>query len=69
VLLAVTDAQERITTRDDLAGVSEAFLASSAREVQPVHAIDGAPVAAAPGPISADAAVRVREHIQAVLGR
>jgi branched-chain amino acid aminotransferase len=69
VLLAVTDAQERITTRDDLAGVSEAFLASSAREVQPVHAIDGAPVAAAPGPISADAAVRVREHIQAALGR
>jgi branched-chain amino acid aminotransferase len=69
VLLEVTDAQDRITTRDDLALCSEAFLASSAREVHPVHAIDGAPIAAAPGPISADAAVRVREHIQAVLGR
>ncbi|HEX8155828.1 MAG TPA: aminotransferase class IV [Solirubrobacteraceae bacterium] len=69
VLLAVTEAQERITTRDDLAAVSETFLASSAREVQPVRSIDGTPVAAAPGPISADAAVRVREHIQAALGR
>jgi branched-chain amino acid aminotransferase len=69
VLLAVTDAQERITTRDDLAACSEAFLASSAREVQPVHAIDGTPIAAAPGPISADAAVRAREHIEAALAR
>lgn len=69
ILLAVTEAQERITTRDDLASLSEAFLASSAREVHPVHAIDGAPVAAAPGPVSADAAVRVHEHIQAALAR
>lgn len=69
VLLTVTEAQERITTRDDLVTCSEAFLASSAREVHPVHAIDGAPIAAAPGPVSADAAVRVHEHIEAVLGR
>jgi branched-chain amino acid aminotransferase len=67
MLLTVTDAQERITTRDDLAACNEAFLASSAREVQPVHAIDGASIAAAPGPISADAAVRAREHIEAAL--
>lgn len=69
VLLAVTEAQERVTTRDDLAALSEAFLASSVREVHPVHAIDGAPVEAAPGPVSADAAVRVREHIQVALAR
>lgn len=69
VLLAVTEAQERVTTRDDLAALSEAFLASSVREVHPVHAIDGAPVEAAPGPVSADAAVRVREHIHAALAR
>jgi branched-chain amino acid aminotransferase len=69
VLLTVTEAQERITTRDDLVTCSEAFLASSAREVHPVHAIDGAPIAAAPGPVSADAAVRVHEHIEAVLAR
>jgi branched-chain amino acid aminotransferase len=66
-LLAVTDARERITTRDDLSGVSEAFLASSAREVQPVHAIDDVPIPAVPGPISLDAAERVRAYIQARL--
>jgi branched-chain amino acid aminotransferase len=66
-LLEVTDAEERITTRDDLTVLSECFLASSMREVHPVHAIDGTPVAAAPGPMSAAAAARVREHIQAAL--
>ncbi|MGH2944526.1 MAG: aminotransferase class IV [Solirubrobacteraceae bacterium] len=65
-LFAVTDASERITTRDDLREISEAFLASSAREVQPVHAIDDAAIAA-PGPLSLDAAKRVREYIEARL--
>jgi branched-chain amino acid aminotransferase len=67
VLMTVTDAQERVTTLDDLAALSEAFLASSLREVQPVHSIDGRDVPAAPGPVSADAAARVREHIEAAL--
>jgi branched-chain amino acid aminotransferase len=66
-LFAVTDASERITTRDDLRAVSEAFLASSAREVQPVHAIDGEAIAAAPGPLSRDAAERVRAYVEARL--
>ena len=35
--------------RDDLPHVSEAFLASTTREVQPVHAIDDARAAGAPG--------------------
>jgi branched-chain amino acid aminotransferase len=67
VLCAVTDAQERVTTLDDLAVIDEAFLASSLREVQPVRSIDGRDLPAAPGPVSADAAARVREHIEAAL--
>lgn len=67
VLMTVTDAQERVTTLDDLPSMSEAFLASSLREVQPVHAIDGRDLPAAPGPVSADAATRVHEHIEAAL--
>ena len=67
VLLEVTDAQERVTTLDDLPAISEAFLASSLREVQPVRSIDGRDIPAAPGPVSADAAARVREHIEAAL--
>ena len=67
VLLAVTDAQERVTTLDDLAGISEAFLASSLREVHPVSAIDGRAVPAAPGPVAVESAARVREHIEAAL--
>jgi branched-chain amino acid aminotransferase len=68
-LFAVTDVQERVTTLDDLRTIDEAFLASSLREVHPVHAIDGTPVAAAPGPLTAAAAERVREHIAAELAR
>jgi branched-chain amino acid aminotransferase len=67
VLLAVTGARERVTTLDDLTSISEAFLASSLREVQPVRAIDGRAIDAAPGPVSAEAARRVREHIGAAL--
>ena len=63
----VTDVTARITTLDDLKGVSEAFLASSAREVQPVHAIDDIAIAAAPGPVSLEAAERVRAYIEARL--
>jgi branched-chain amino acid aminotransferase len=66
-LFAVTDATERITTLDDLRTVSEAFLASSAREVQPVHAIDDIAVPTAPGPVSLEAAQRVGAYIKARL--
>jgi branched-chain amino acid aminotransferase len=66
-LLAVTDASERVTTRDDLADASEAFLASSLREVQPVRSIDGVALAAAPGPLSSSAATAVLAHIDAAL--
>jgi branched-chain amino acid aminotransferase len=67
VLLEVTAARERVTTLADLPAIGEAFLASSLREVQPVRAIDGRDLPAAPGPIAIDAAARVREHIEAAL--
>jgi branched-chain amino acid aminotransferase len=69
VLFAVTDVEERVTTADDLRALEEAFLASSLREVHPVHAIDGTPIEGAPGPVTADVAARVREHIAAELAR
>lgn len=67
ILLECTDARERVTTVDELATVSEAFLASSLREVQPVRSIDGRPIESAPGPVSVAAFERVREHIEAAL--
>ncbi|MBA3328801.1 MAG: aminotransferase class IV [Solirubrobacterales bacterium] len=66
-LMAVTDARERVTVRDDLAAIGEAFLASTLREVHPVHAIDGVALPAAPGPVSVHAAGRIRERIEAEL--
>ncbi|HEV2777296.1 MAG TPA: aminotransferase class IV [Solirubrobacteraceae bacterium] len=68
-LMAVTPAAERVTTQEDLAAASEAFLASSLREVHPVHAIDGASLPQAPGPVSIAAAAAVHEHIEASLAR
>ena len=66
-LLEVIDVHERITTRDDLKVISEAFLASSLREVHPVRSIDEILIEAAPGPVSNEAAARVREHIVTAL--
>lgn len=67
ILLQVTDASERVTSLDDLARISEAFLGSSLREVQPVSAIDDRTLGPTPGPLTAHAAERVREHIAAAL--
>jgi branched-chain amino acid aminotransferase len=66
-VVAVTDAQERVTTQDDLAGVSEAFLASTIREVHPVARIEDRELQAAPGPLTRDAAAAVGERIRAAL--
>jgi len=65
-VIAVTGAQERVTTTDDLPQVSEAFLASTLREVHPVHRIEDRELPA-PGPMSQRAASAVAERIRASL--
>jgi len=69
MLFEVIDVSERVTTRDDLGAISEAFLSSSTHEAQPVSAIDDIVIDAAPGPVTADVAQRAREHIEAALAR
>ncbi len=66
-LMEITDAEERVTTLDDLAGAQEAFIASSVREVLPISAIDGKPLPAAPGPVTQAAAAAFREHVEGAL--
>jgi branched-chain amino acid aminotransferase len=64
-LIKALDVAEGSWQVDDLRTASEAFLASTTREIQPVAAIDGSELAAAPGP-------RTREAQQAfaeTLGR
>jgi branched-chain amino acid aminotransferase len=66
-VIAVTGAQERVTTLDDLASVTEAFLASTLREVHPVARIEERELVAAPGPLSSNAADAVSERIRTAL--
>jgi len=65
-VMAVTGAQERVATRDDLSAISEAFLASTLREVHPVARIEERELAA-PGPLSRAAAEAVAERIRGLL--
>ena len=67
-LLRVTGAQERVTTRDDLATLDEAFIASSVREVMPIAAIDDRELPDAPGPVTQAAHTAFREHVEHALG-
>jgi branched-chain amino acid aminotransferase len=46
------DVVERPVSIDALAGADEAFLASSTRDVQPIRAVDGRLLPAAPGPLT-----------------
>ena len=66
-LFAVCDVEEQVIARDDLAGVREAFMASTMREVHPVRAIDEMRFDA-PGPLTREAAARIRAHIEQELG-
>ena len=50
---------------DDLRGASEAFLASTTREIQAVAAVDGSGLPAAPGPRTREA----QEAFAETLGR
>jgi branched-chain amino acid aminotransferase len=67
-LLGLTGAREAIVAADELARVREAFMASTLREVHPVHAIDGTPLPAAPGPLTEAAAAAMRAHVEQELG-
>ena len=68
-LVPLTRRDERPIARDDLRAVREAFLASTLREVHPVHAIDGRALPQTPGPRDrAAAAEAMREHVAAELG-
>ncbi|MBS1880080.1 MAG: aminotransferase class IV family protein [Actinobacteria bacterium] len=60
--LAVSEGEWPIA---DLLGASEAFLASTTREIQPVHSVDGAELGAAPGPRTLEA----REAFAATVAR
>jgi branched-chain amino acid aminotransferase len=67
-LLSVCDVREEVVTSDDLPRVREAFMASTLREVHPIHAIDGTALPETPGPLTQDAAARIRAHIEHELG-
>ncbi|MEA2228442.1 MAG: branched-chain amino acid aminotransferase, partial [Solirubrobacteraceae bacterium] len=47
-LVDVCDVREQVITAEELPGVAEAFMASTLREVHPIHAIDGTALPAAP---------------------
>jgi branched-chain amino acid aminotransferase len=66
LLLELVDVTERPLAREDVPRMQEAFLASTTREVLPVHAIDGRELPA-PGRRTRDAADRLRERIEAEL--
>ena len=54
-LIKALDVEEGTWQADDLLAASEAFLASTTREIQAVAAIDGNDLAAAPGPRTVEA--------------
>jgi branched-chain amino acid aminotransferase len=68
LIMSATGARERPTSLEDLAAAEEAFIASSVREVLPVHRIEGLELAA-PGPITRATAEAVRAEIRSALER
>jgi branched-chain amino acid aminotransferase len=67
-VVARLDVEEGEFPLDDLAGATEAFLASTTREVQPVAAIDGRELPSAPGPRTGEAATAFAEALRESLG-
>jgi branched-chain amino acid aminotransferase len=65
-VMEITGAEERICTEDDLRQASEAFLASTTREVQPVAAIEDIEFDA-PGKRTQEAATGLRTKIEEIL--
>ncbi|HKN92777.1 MAG TPA: aminotransferase class IV [Thermoleophilaceae bacterium] len=67
-VMRLTDAVERSCTTDDLLDASEAFVASSIREVQPVGTIEDRDFGE-PGERTLAAAAAFRQHVEQELGR
>ncbi len=61
-VLELTGARERITARDEIARMTEAFMASTTREVQAVHAIEDHELERG-GPLTREAARLLRARI------
>jgi branched-chain amino acid aminotransferase len=66
-ILVTAEVEERSTTLDDVREADEAFLASTFKEVLPVHEIDGIVRLAAPGPVSERVAAQLSAAIAAEL--
>ncbi len=66
-LLRLLEVEERPCPYDDLLGASEAFLASTIREVQSIGAIEDTQFAE--GPRTREAAAAFRAHVEQELGR
>jgi branched-chain amino acid aminotransferase len=62
VLEWLGDVSERSVPLGALADAEEAFLASSTRDVQPIRAVDGRELSAAPGPLTARAMREFASH-------
>jgi branched-chain amino acid aminotransferase len=67
-LLGVCDVEERPIVADELRAAHEACLVSTTREVLAVAAIDGRALAVVGGPLTREAASRVRAAIEQELG-
>jgi branched-chain amino acid aminotransferase len=63
-VLKLMDVEERPATLDDVQAATEAFLASTTREVQAVGAIEDSDLPAAPGEVTRAAAQALRGHIE-----
>jgi len=61
-------AAEAVCTLDDVRGASEAFIASTVREVMPIAAVDDIELPAAPGPVTSAARERLAKRIERELG-
>ncbi|MFL5894574.1 MAG: aminotransferase class IV [Thermoleophilaceae bacterium] len=63
-VMRLVEVEERPATQDDLLGATEAFLASTLREAQPVAAIDDREFPPEPGERTREAGHALRAHIQ-----
>jgi branched-chain amino acid aminotransferase len=67
-MMAVIEVRERPAAVDEIADMSEAFLAGTTREGQAVSAIEGRPLPEVPGPHTRAAAEAFRAAVQSELG-